>query len=77
VRENQILEEHEDRASGKVRQPRPAARFDRTPSSIRTLAPMLGADNDAIVSELGYSIDDLARLKRSGILHTRVPRKES
>ena len=77
VRENRILEEHEDRASGKVRQPRPAARFDRTPSTIRTLAPMLGADNDAVLYDLGYSIDDLERLKRSGILLTRAPRKES
>jgi crotonobetainyl-CoA:carnitine CoA-transferase CaiB-like acyl-CoA transferase len=77
VRENRILEEHEDPASGRVRLPRPAARFDRTPSTIRKLAPMLGADNDAILSELGYSIDDLARLKRTGILHTRAPRKTS
>jgi len=77
VKENHILEEHEDLASGKVRQPRPAARFDRTPSAIRKLAPILGADNDAILRELGYGVDDIERLKRNRIVHHRMPRKES
>src|SRR6202022_191812 len=49
VRENRILEEHEDQASGKARQPRPAAQFDRTPPRIRELAPLLGADSNAIL----------------------------
>ena len=42
VRENQILEELESDDFGRVRQPRPAARFDLTPSTIRKLAPRLG-----------------------------------
>ncbi len=54
VRENHILEEHEHAAFGRVRQPRPAALFDRTPAGIRALAPVLGADNAAILAELGY-----------------------
>jgi len=49
---------------GRVRQPRPAALFDRTPAGIRGLAPMLGADNAAILGELGYSADEVARLER-------------
>ncbi|HLI81938.1 MAG TPA: CoA transferase [Candidatus Binataceae bacterium] len=77
VRENHIFEEYEDATSGKIRQPRPAARFDRTPSAIRKLAPILGADNDAILNELGYRADEIERLKRNRVLHTRVPRKES
>jgi len=77
VRENQILEEHEDAISGKVRQPRPAARFDRTPSAIRKLAPILGADNDNVLREIGYGVEDIERLKRNRVLYTRVPRKES
>jgi len=80
VKENQIFEEHEDSVSGKVRQPRPAARFDRTPSTIRTLAPVLGAHNEAVLHELGYAPDDIERLKRNRIIHiahTRAPRKES
>ncbi len=77
VRESRILEQHDDAQLGKVRQPRPAARFDRTPPAIRKLAPILGADNDAILSELGYGLDDIERLKRNRILHTRAPREES
>jgi crotonobetainyl-CoA:carnitine CoA-transferase CaiB-like acyl-CoA transferase len=69
VRENQILEEHDSENFGKVRQPRPAARLDRTPSTIRKLAPTLGADNEAILSELGYRVDDIERLKLNRILH--------
>jgi crotonobetainyl-CoA:carnitine CoA-transferase CaiB-like acyl-CoA transferase len=75
VRANQILEQHESDDFGKVRQPRPAARFDLTPSSIRKLAPMLGADNESILSELGYGVEDIERLKLNRILHqsTKVP----
>jgi crotonobetainyl-CoA:carnitine CoA-transferase CaiB-like acyl-CoA transferase len=69
VRENRILEEYESDEFGKVRQPRPAARFDRTPSAIRKLAPALGADNEAILGELGYGGDDIERLKINRILH--------
>jgi crotonobetainyl-CoA:carnitine CoA-transferase CaiB-like acyl-CoA transferase len=75
VRANEILEQHESDDFGKVRQPRPAARFDLTPSSIRKLAPMLGADNESILSELGYGVEDIERLKLNRILHqsTKVP----
>ena len=45
VRENQILEVFESEAFGKVRMPRPAAQFERTPATVRAMAPMLGADN--------------------------------
>ena len=75
VRENEILEEHQSPEFGKVRQPRPAARFDRTPSAIRKLAPRLGADNAAILGELGYSANDIARLKSNRILHEQASRK--
>lgn len=68
VRASQTLEEHESIDFGRVRQPRPAARFDRTPSTIRKLAPMLGADNESILNELGYTAEEIERLKLNGIL---------
>ena len=77
VRENRIFEEFDDAASGKIRQPRPAARFDRTPSAIRASAPTLGAHNDEILKEAGYSADDIERLKRNRVVHTQAPRKKS
>ena len=72
VRENHILEEHESKDFGKVRQPRPAARFEQTPSSIRKLGPMLGADNESILNELGYSAEEIELLKRNRVLHQRA-----
>jgi crotonobetainyl-CoA:carnitine CoA-transferase CaiB-like acyl-CoA transferase len=71
VQENHILEEYQSMTFGKVRQPRPAAQFDRTPAGVRELAPLLGADNAIILGELGYSGDDIARLERDRVLHNR------
>jgi crotonobetainyl-CoA:carnitine CoA-transferase CaiB-like acyl-CoA transferase len=71
VRENRILEVIESKAHGKVRMPRPAARFDRTPAEIRTMAPQLGADNDAILSELGYGANDIARLEKARVVRSQ------
>jgi crotonobetainyl-CoA:carnitine CoA-transferase CaiB-like acyl-CoA transferase len=68
VRENHILEEFESKEFGKVRMPRMAAQFDRTPATVRALAPLLGADNAAILAELGYGADDIARFENSRVL---------
>ena len=76
VRENQILEVFESEAFGKVRMPRPAAQFERTPATVRAMAPMLGADNSAILAELGYDASDIARLESSRVIHNQS-RKES
>jgi crotonobetainyl-CoA:carnitine CoA-transferase CaiB-like acyl-CoA transferase len=70
VQENHILEEFQTKI-GKIRMPRPAARFDRTPAGVRELAPLLGADNAAILGELGYSSDAIARLTSGRVLYSR------
>ena len=59
---NGIIEVHDDAVLGPVRQPRPAARFSITPAAVRRLAPYLGADNREIMTELGYSANDVDRL---------------
>jgi crotonobetainyl-CoA:carnitine CoA-transferase CaiB-like acyl-CoA transferase len=69
VRENNLIEVREDPLFGKVRQPRPAARFGTTPAAIRSLAPTLGADNAAILSELGYNMDEIAALTARQVLY--------
>jgi crotonobetainyl-CoA:carnitine CoA-transferase CaiB-like acyl-CoA transferase len=69
VQANHILEEYQSQVFGWVRQPRPAAQFDRTPASVRELAPLLGADNAAILGELGYSENDIVRLERERVVH--------
>jgi len=78
VQANHILEEYESLVYGRVRQPRPAAQFDRTPAGVRELAPLLGADNAAILTELGYSGDDIARLESARVVHnqsTKTPKE--
>ena len=65
---NELIVEHEHPALGRLRQPRPAARFDRTPSEIRRPAPTLGEQSDEILAELGYGPDELAALRRDGAI---------
>ncbi|MGB0060042.1 CaiB/BaiF CoA transferase family protein [Candidatus Binatus sp.] len=77
VRENQILEVFETEAFGKVRMPRPAAQFGRTPATVRAMAPMLGADNSAILAELGYDPSDIARLESSRVIHNQSRKEPS
>ena len=69
VMENRILEVRDDPELGPVRQPRPAARFTETPAEIRSMAPRLGADNAAILAELGYGEAEVSRLGETGVLH--------
>ena len=68
IRENHILEEHESAVYGRVRQPRPAARFEGTPATIRELAPLLGADSAAILGELNYSAEAIAKLEHNHVV---------
>ena len=53
---------------GEVRQARPAARFDRTPSEIAGPAPRLGEHSREILENLGYSDEQCTRLIESNIV---------
>ena len=43
-------------------------KMSRTPSAIRTPAPLLGQDNDEIYGSLGYSADQIAHMKEAGVI---------
>jgi crotonobetainyl-CoA:carnitine CoA-transferase CaiB-like acyl-CoA transferase len=62
VRANGIVVETEHEEAGLLRQARPAARFSVTPAEIRYGAPVLGNDTESILSELGYSVAEIAAL---------------
>jgi crotonobetainyl-CoA:carnitine CoA-transferase CaiB-like acyl-CoA transferase len=64
---NALIEVMEQTAMGTVRQPRPAARFDRTPARIGGPAPRIGEHTDAILAEAGYAPDEIETLKASGV----------
>ncbi len=47
----------------------PVAKLSRTPATVRSAPPSLGADTDAILrDELGYSDDSIAVLRRQGVI---------
>ncbi len=65
VRINGVVVEHDHPVAGRIRQPRPAARFDRTPAGMQRHAPTLGQHSAEILEELGF---DAAALKAQGVV---------
>jgi alpha-methylacyl-CoA racemase len=54
-----------------IRQPAPAPRFSATPGEIGGLCPGPGADDEAILAELGFDADAIARLRAAGSVAER------
>ena len=65
---NELLPITDDPLLGPVRQPRPAARFERTPAIPRSLAPFLGADNVSLLTEMSYSQHEIEAMLKSNVL---------
>lgn len=66
VRHNRLIEEFDQPSVGRVRQPRPAARFDHSPAAIAGPARRLGEDTQVVLRELGYSDAEIDGLEASG-----------
>jgi crotonobetainyl-CoA:carnitine CoA-transferase CaiB-like acyl-CoA transferase len=62
---NELIVLMEQPMLGTVRQPRPAARFDRTPARIAGPAPRIGQHTDEILAGAGYSAIEIDALKTS------------
>jgi crotonobetainyl-CoA:carnitine CoA-transferase CaiB-like acyl-CoA transferase len=68
VRHNQVLVEREHPSAGVIRQPRPPARFDRTPAELGRLAPLHGEHTDEILAELGVGAEERRALREAGVV---------
>jgi crotonobetainyl-CoA:carnitine CoA-transferase CaiB-like acyl-CoA transferase len=65
---NELIVEGEHPRAGPMRQPRPAARFDRTPAGLRRPAPLLGEHTDEILGELGLAADEIDALRAARVV---------
>lgn len=65
---NKLIVESEHPSLGRMRQPRPAARFDQTPAELRIPAPRLGEHTDDVLTELGIAREEMATLRTSGVI---------
>ena len=64
-----IVIEHNHPHAGQLRQARPAARFEGTPTEIRNGAPLLGEHTYDILREVGYEDGDIGAMVAAGVLH--------
>lgn len=68
VRAAEVLIEVEDEDFGTMLQHNLLWRLEKSPGAIRFTGRALGADTDAILSELGYAESDIASLRESGLI---------
>ncbi|MCB1685429.1 MAG: CoA transferase [Pseudomonadales bacterium] len=54
IRINGTVSEYDHPVAGRIRQPRPAAQFDKTPASMTRHAPTLGEHTAQLLEELGF-----------------------
>jgi crotonobetainyl-CoA:carnitine CoA-transferase CaiB-like acyl-CoA transferase len=68
VRHNESVLELEHPVAGRMRQAKPAARFDRTPTHVTAPPPLHGEHTDAVLAEIGYDEARRESLRAAGVL---------
>jgi crotonobetainyl-CoA:carnitine CoA-transferase CaiB-like acyl-CoA transferase len=67
IKASGILLESDHPDAGRLRQTRTAARF-ASPTVVRRGAPRLGQHSEEVLAELGLTQDDVAGLRRQGVV---------
>lgn len=65
---NQSYIEREHETAGTIRQPRPPARFDRTPTQAGRLPPLLGEHTDEVLAALGVGDVEREKLRADAVI---------
>jgi len=68
VRHNELIVERDHPSAGRIRQPRAAARFDKTRAEPGRLAPLPGEHTDEILTELGIGAEERKRLRAEKVV---------
>ena len=68
----ELITEFDHPGIGRVRQPKPAAQFDRTPAAIQGPAPRIGEHSAQILSELGFEPSDIRKLSADKVIRVSV-----
>jgi len=68
VRASEIIQESEHPHAGPIRLAIAAARFEGTPTAVRTHAPQLGEQTDEILHETGFGADEIAALRKQAVV---------
>ncbi len=68
VKASGIVIETEHPHAGRLRQARPAARFDGTPTEIRHHAPHHGEHTRELLREIGFAADEIETLHEDGVI---------
>ncbi|HET7700742.1 MAG TPA: CaiB/BaiF CoA-transferase family protein [Candidatus Limnocylindria bacterium] len=68
VRHLGLVAEMDHPTAGRVRAPGIPVRMSATPPSVRAHPPLLGEHTDEVLSELGYSVAEIADLRREGAI---------
>lgn len=72
VRNNGLVQEFDQPGLGRVRQARPAARFEVTPAAIGGPAPRIGGHTRPILAELGYDEQQITSMITAGAAKAAV-----
>jgi crotonobetainyl-CoA:carnitine CoA-transferase CaiB-like acyl-CoA transferase len=68
VAANELIVESDHPHAGRMRQPRPAARFEGTPAGLHRPAPLLGEHTDEVLREIGIADNAASELRAAGVV---------